>query len=125
MTHGFKIDKQNGAYFLTFTVVEWMPVFQTNAYKLILCDSLNFCIKEKGLEIFAYVLMDTHMHLLAASNKNHLSDIVRDFKKFTSSEIIRPLKEENSESSNEILKIFGSAADQHSRNKKFQVWQQH
>ena len=42
MTKGSKIDKQDGAYFMTFTVVDWVKVFMEDKYKLILCDSLNF-----------------------------------------------------------------------------------
>ena len=78
MTQGCKIDKQDGAYFLTFTVVEWIDLFKEEKYKLILSDSLNYCVEKKGLDIFAYVIMCTHMHLIAASSKNNLSDIVRD-----------------------------------------------
>ena len=125
MAHGCKIDKQNAAYFLTFTVVEWVDVFREDKNKLLLCESLNYCIDNKGLEIFAYTLMSTHMHLLAASLKNDLSDIVRDFKKFTSEPIITLLKKDETKQSNEMLAIFKGAADKHSRNRNHQLWQQH
>ena len=125
MTHGCKIDKQDAAYFLTFTVVEWVNVFEKDKYKLELCKSLNYCTDNKKLEIYAYVLMNTHMHLLAASNKNNLSNIIRDFKKFTSGTIISSLKNDNTNSSKSMLDIFAKAAEKHSRNKKFQLWQQH
>ena len=125
MTHGCKIDKQDSAYFLTFTVVEWIRVFENDKFKIELCNSLNYCMENKGLEIYAYVLMNTHMHLLAASNKNNLSDIVRDFKNFTSSTIISSLEKENTIISKSMLEVFAMAANKHSRNKKHQLWQQH
>ncbi len=102
MTHGCKIDEQDSAYFLTFTGVEWVNVIASDEYKIELCNSLNYCTDNKALEIYAYVIMNTHMHLLAASNKNNLSDIVRDFKKYTSSTIISSLEKENTN----ILNIF-------------------
>ena len=52
---------------LTFTTIEWVDVFKEDKYKLIKSESLNYCVKNKGLEIFAYVLMSTHMHLIVAS----------------------------------------------------------
>jgi putative transposase len=124
MTQGCKIDKQDGAYFLTFTAVDWINIFKEEKHKLILCDSLNYCVEIKGLEIFAYVIMSTHMHLLAASSKNNLSNIVRDFKKFTCGKIIISLKQENSAESIKKLNAFKVAAEKHTRNKKFQLWQQ-
>ena len=123
MTQGCKIDKQDGAYFLTFTTVEWVDVFKEDKYKLIISEGLNYCVENKGLEIFAYVIMSTHMHLIAASLKNNLSDIVRDFKKFTSGSIILLLKKEGTNQSTEILTIFKAAAEKHTRNKKHQLWQ--
>ena len=125
MTQGYKIDKQDTAYFLTFTVVEWVDMFKEDKNKFFLCECLNYCIDNKGLEVFAYVLMSTHMHILAASTKNNLSDIVRDFKKFTSGSIITLLKDGCNKESIEMLTIFKSAAEKHSRNKNYQLWQQH
>ncbi len=124
MAKRWKIDNQNGAYFLTFTAVDWVYVFHDDSYKQILCDSLNHCTAEKGLEIFAYVLMSTHMHLIATSGKNDLSDIIRDFKKFTSGTIIRKLEKENNSKSQKKLCSFSEAAKLHSRNKNFQLWKQ-
>ena len=123
MTQGCKIDKQDGAYFLTFTTVEWVDVFKENKYKLLLCESLNYCVENKGLGIFAYVLMSTYMHRIAASLNNNLSGIVRDFKKFTSGSIILMLKRDRNNKSMEMLTIFKEAAEKHTRNKKHQLWQ--
>ncbi len=53
-------------YFLTFSVVEWLPVFVAEEPCLIVTESLNFCHREKGLRTNAFVIMPTHMHLIAA-----------------------------------------------------------
>ena len=47
-----------------------------------LIDSLAYCRKEKGLELYGYVIMNNHVHLIArAKEDSELSDIFRDFKK--------------------------------------------
>ena len=35
-------------YYVTFTIVEWLPVFIDEAACKIVTDSLNFCIKQKS-----------------------------------------------------------------------------
>ena len=75
-------------YFFTLTVVDWVDIFTRPIYKNIIVDSLKYCQKNKGLELFAWVLMTNHLHLIALSQEGHnLSDFLRDFKKFTSKQI--------------------------------------
>jgi len=43
-------------------------------------DSLEFCQKEKGLNIHGWCLMSNHIHLLVSAKEEYnLSDILRDF----------------------------------------------
>ena len=91
MGGGYKIDKQDGIYFTTSTVVGWVDLFIRDTYKKILADSLNFCIKYKGLNVHAYVFMSSHIHMVVSANNNNLSQIMCDFKKFTSTSLIREI----------------------------------
>ena len=50
MSHAYQIHKQDSAYFLTLTAVEWADAFMRREHKQILCDSLNYCVNVKGLE---------------------------------------------------------------------------
>ena len=84
MSYAYQIHKQDAAYFLTLTEVEWADTFMWREHKQILCDSLNYCVDVKGLEIFAYVIMSSYMHINASAKEGNLSDIIWDFKKFTS-----------------------------------------
>ena len=61
-------------------------------------DSLNHCITHKGLEVYAWVIMTNHLHLIISSNKEDLSDIIRDFKKFTSKKLVEAIEQNKSES---------------------------
>ena len=48
-------------------------------------DSLKYCQMQKGLEIYAYVLMPSHLHMLCRAKEGFvLADIMRDFKKSSS-----------------------------------------
>jgi len=79
------ISDQNAIYFVTFTVVGWIDVFTSKAYKLEIVKSMNFCTKEKGLNVFAWCIMTNHLHLIiSAKDGFRLSDIIRDFKKIYS-----------------------------------------
>ncbi|MBP8238854.1 MAG: transposase, partial [Saprospiraceae bacterium] len=86
----YKILDQHGINFVTLTVVDWVDVFIRKRYKDIVIESLKHCQKEKGLVVYACVIMSSHIHLIAeAKGSIPLSDILRDFKKFTSKTILR------------------------------------
>jgi REP element-mobilizing transposase RayT len=91
--------------------VQWADVFTRKQYADILLDSLKFCQKNKGLRVHAWCIMPNHVHfILSASSKPTLSDILRDLKKFSSSEIIKAIKANANESRQSwMLYIFKSA----------------
>ena len=87
---GFQIKDQYAVHFLTFTVVEWVDVFTRKTYSDILIDSLKFCQEKKGLKIHAWCIMSNHVHLiLSTDGLKKLSDVIRDFKKFSSPTVRR------------------------------------
>ena len=89
-------------------------------------ESLNFCIKEKGLFVHAWVLMSNHLHAVVSAKEGYvLSDIVRDFKKFTAGKILTELEKSTFESRKSwLIWLFKSAGKQNSRNETYQFWQQ-
>ncbi len=54
-------------YFLTMTVVDWVDIFTREDYRFVIVDSLKYCQKEKGLEIYAWCLMSNHLHLISSA----------------------------------------------------------
>lgn len=68
--------------YLTLTVTEWIDVFTRKEYRDVVIDSLKFCMENKGLTVYAYVIMSNHIHLVvqAEDERFPLSDILRDFK---------------------------------------------
>jgi REP element-mobilizing transposase RayT len=88
MSEKYKIWDQNKAYFLTLTVVDWIDIFTRKNHKITLINSLRYCLEKKGLVIYGYCLMPSHLHLIVrAEDSDTLSDILRDFKKFTAKAI--------------------------------------
>ena len=48
--------------------------------------------------MYGWVVMSNHVHLLIRSNKENLSDIIRDFKKITSGKIVKAIASNEKES---------------------------
>ena len=122
---GYKIRDQQAIHFITFAVVEWVDVFTRKAYRDILIDSLRHCQEQKGLQLHAWCIMSNHVHLLASAKDDNLSDILRDFKKFTSKQIIAAIQAAEHESRRDwMLRIFQQAGEANTRNGTYQFWRQ-
>ena len=105
---GYKIADQFATYFLTFTLVGWVDLFTRRQCCQILIDSFNYCKENKGLILYAYVIMGSHVHLIASAREGSsgLSAIVRDFKSHTSRKIIEWITETIKKAGENGLKWF-------------------
>jgi len=124
---GYNIDDQYGMYFITCTIVGWVDLFTREECAQIITRSLGYCLREKGLIIYAYVIMSSHLHLIvqAKEGSDGLSAIIRDFKKYTSKALIDWILSDSKESRSDWLKVvFKYHGDRNSNNKLYQVWQQ-
>ncbi len=120
-----KILDQKGLNYLTMTVVGWIDVFSRPIYRDIIIESLDFCRKKKGLIIVAYVIMSNHIHLIAqadVSTEQGLSEIVRDFKKFTAKQIIAAIKSQPESRREWLLHMFKYYAKYNTNNREYQFW---
>jgi len=123
MNSEFRITDQTLPYFLTFQVVDWIDIFTRCANKEIIISSFQYCIEKKGLILYAYVIMTNHIHIIAQAKTGiNLSDIVRDFKKFTSVELLKQIKLPTESRSDWILKRFEFAAKGNKRKNPNQLW---
>ena len=122
MSTGYQIKDQSALHFLTFQVVQWADIFTRKTYRDIVIDSFTYCRDQKGLEIYAYVIMSNHIHLLARSGKEDLSGVIRDFKRHTANKIIEAVQSGPESRKDWLLMIFQYAAGGHNRNEKYQVW---
>ena len=123
---GYQIKDQQAIHFITFAVVQWVDVFSRKEYADIVIDSLKFCQLNKGLSVHAWCIMTNHLHLILSTEQPFkLSDVLRDFKKFTSKAIIKAIQENQKESrSGWMLWLFKKAGEKNNRNEEYQLWQQ-
>ena len=122
----YSIRHQQGMYFITMTVVEWLDVFTRPRYKDLIIQSLRYCQQHKGLELYAYCLMSNHLHLIArAAEGFELSAIMRDFKKFTSKKMVEDVGRNPQESRRRLLEwVFEKQGQFNPNNTYVQFWQQ-
>ena len=82
----YRIHPEAAVYFLTYSVVEWLPVFIRADTCQIITESLTFCHQKKHLRINAFVVMPTHLHLIVLDgdyNTERLKQTLADFRKYT------------------------------------------
>jgi putative transposase len=102
----------------------WVHLFNKESYRNIILDSLNYLRTEKKTQLNAFVIMSSHVHaILWPEIGINLSDVVRDFKRFTSRKISSEAEKQNA---NELLKIFEMARSENrgKEESKYQVWQE-
>ena len=85
------VADDNRPCFCTITVLDWLPVLTEARYVEPVLESLRFCRGNKGLKLYAFVVMPNHLHLIAAAG-DRLHEVIRDFKRFTSREIHERLR---------------------------------
>ncbi len=122
MSTGYQINDQEGLYYLTFQIVDWVDIFTRQVYRDIVIESLRFAIENKNLNVFAFVIMSNHMHTIMQSSTGELSNTIRDIKKFTSKRIIETIQSTPESRREWMINRFSCNARQHTRNQIFQVW---
>jgi REP element-mobilizing transposase RayT len=112
-------------YFVSFATVNWIDVFVRRIYFEIMVASINYCIENKGLEVYAWCIMPSHVHLIISSETHALSDIIRDLKRHTSKTLLKTIEGNPQESRREwMLWMFNRAGTRNPNIEKYQFWQQ-
>jgi hypothetical protein len=86
----YRVFENDRPYFLTCTVIEWLPVFTRTETVDILLDSWQFLQSERRLKLYGYVILENHLHLIASAA--NLTKEIGDFKSFTARRIIDHLE---------------------------------
>lgn len=123
MSEGYVIRDQSLPHFITATVVDWIDVFSRKVYRDEIIKCLEYCIKNKAMILYGYVIMSNHIHIIVQSTDGKLSDLIRDFKKFTAKTILNKIQTEPESRREWMLERFKLATQTHSRNKNYQFWQ--
>jgi REP element-mobilizing transposase RayT len=117
---------EGGLFFVTLTVVGWIDVFIRREYCDCLVQNLKYCQEKKGLQLYAYSVMSSHVHLIASAEAGTLSNLLRDFKSYTAKQLLQLIQDNPQESRKEwLLFLFRHFASKNNHNIEYQFWQQH
>ncbi len=101
------------------TTVRWIPLFKNPDLAGILIDSLKFLQAKRGLIVYAYVIMEEHLHAVVAAPE--LSKTLKEFKSFTARAIVDTLKNNDA---NGLLVRLEKAKMSFKIQSDYQVWQE-
>jgi REP element-mobilizing transposase RayT len=88
MRSRFKITPDSHTYFITTSTRLWIPILFNETIFDIILASLKYCQANKGLRVHGYVIMINHLHAIIGHNDyDQIPNIMRDFKRHTSTEI--------------------------------------
>ncbi len=122
--NGYVIRDQYATHFMTFTVCGWIDLFTRRTYKDIFIDSMQYCRKNKGLVVNAFVIMSNHIHVMARATSHQctLSDIVRDLKKYTHKAMMEIIHSNQESRRLWMLHQFRYYGNRNSKNETYQIW---
>jgi len=92
-------------FFVTTTVVRYLPVFTKPLYCDILVNNIKYYKEKFHFEVLGYVIMPSHFHWIVEVNPEYgtISDIMRDIKKFTAWQIFDELDRQKERKYNKIF----------------------
>ena len=115
----YQIFESSYPYFITCSIVGWLPVFTRPEATNIIYDSWAYLQQESQLQIFSYVILENHLHWIALAP--HLSDVIKNFKSFTARQLVALLKRQSNQN---LLNQLKQHKLSHKKESVYQVWQE-
>ncbi|MDD3592574.1 MAG: transposase [Sulfurovum sp.] len=115
----YKIYETTHTHFFTCTILNWLPVFTRQESVDIILQSLRYLQSQENLKLYAYVILENHIHLIA--NSDDIAKSMRHFKSYTAKEILKLLQKENAVT---LLEQFAFYKKAHKTTAEYQVWQE-
>lgn len=115
----YRIYETHFPYFLTCTVVGWLPVFTRPACVAMLLDSWRFLQEKRRLTVYGYVVLENHAHFIAVGE--HLGAVVGDFKSFTARKVIDWLRDRGEVG---LLEQLAGEKSVFRTDREYQLWQE-
>jgi putative transposase len=115
------LEAPGSTNFITTTIVNFLPVFKTEALAKIALDIMRIYIQKYPIQMHGFVIMPNHLHLLlTGENQNSISQFTGKLKEYSAKEIIKWCLQNNKSS---WLTVFSTAASESKQGHKYQVWQ--
>ena len=80
MSRKYKFGDDSKLYFISFAVIQWIDLFVRKEYKDILVSSWKYCVHEKGLEIYGWCIMTSHVHMIVGTKERPPEKIMGEMK---------------------------------------------
>lgn len=119
MRSRYKIYNNEGLFFITSTIIEWIPIFTSSKYFDIVIDTIRFCQDNKGRKVYAYVILDNPFHMIV-KNEN-LSDTMKSLKSYTARKTVEMLQSDRKDWLLNQLEFYKL---NHKKESSHQVWQE-
>ena len=115
----YKVYEPTHPHFVTCTILHWLPIFTRKESVQIVIDCLKFLQEKDDLKLYAYVILENHLHMVVQSND--LQKSMQSFKQYTAKQILHMLKKENVTT---ILDQLAFYKKSHHKDKTYQVWEE-
>ena len=126
MSRKYKFHNPSAAYFVSFATVYWIDVFTRQVYFNILSEGIEYCRANKGMELFTFCFMPSHIHFIFRSTNADPMGLLRDYKKNSAKKILKAIQNNPQESRKEwLLKMFSEAGEKNKDVSRYQFWQHH
>jgi putative transposase len=115
----YRIGETEYPYFLTGTVVGWLPVFTRPEAVQIVFDCWDFLRHNRAFVLYGYLVLENLLHLIASAPD--LTNAMKSFKMFTAKAIIELLERHSAEM---LLRQLRALKLRHKTRSEYQVWQE-
>ncbi len=115
----YRFYEEQYPYFVTCTIVGWLPVFTRPETVQMIYDSWNFLNDHGRLTVYGYVILENHLHMVITSPDP--SKEIGDFKSFTARQIIDHLEAQGAAT---LLKLLRHLKPRHKTDRTYQLWQE-
>ena len=115
----YKIYEPTHPHFMTCTVLNWIPLFTNRDSVDILIQSFKYLQENNNFKLYAYVILENHIHIIAQSDD--LAKSMAKFKRHTARQLLNLLKEREMQT---ILKQLVFYKKAHKTDREYQVWQE-
>ena len=115
----YRIFETEYPYFMTWTIVGWLPVFTRPEAVEIIFHSWRYLQREREFRLFGYVILENHLHLIASAPE--LSSVIQSSKSYTAKQIIELLERR---AAKVLLRGLRALKLRHKTESEYQVWQE-
>ncbi len=82
----YRVYNSDYPYFITSSIVEGYPIFSNPLAAQVVLDALEFIQNERRTTVYAYVIMENHIHMIVQNDK--LPHQIQAFKSWTARAIV-------------------------------------